>query len=319
MFEFINVLRAIATLLITNSHYEVVYPVKALATGGLLGNSIFFIVSGFCLSSIKEDFFHWFGKRIIRIYPACTIITVISVVIGSGISDVPGFIRYFIYPTGYGFIEKIIGLYIPYYFVCKYGIKKRSHRCQCSCVFALLGACVVVGITNTKISEWFFYLALMLIGALFKNEIQITGQTKFKVMGMYSIILLIIYYVIEFIIKRDRALESIRPFNYITLFACVSFGFRFFVGCENFWRKKSIHRGYELIRFLSNRTLEIYLVQVLLIPHFPAIKFPLSVLILTGEILVGSCILKCSSDSLTEKLMRLIEKKRERQIRKRNT
>ena len=65
---FVNILKAIATLLITNSHYEVVYPIKILATGGLLGNSIFFLVSGFCLSNIKENFFLWFRKRIIRIW-----------------------------------------------------------------------------------------------------------------------------------------------------------------------------------------------------------------------------------------------------------
>lgn len=319
VFEFIDVLRAIATLLITNSHFEVVYPIKALATGGLLGNSVFFIVSGFCLSSLKDDLFHWFGKRIIRIYPACTIITIISVVFGSGLSGVSGFFRYFIYPTGYGFVEKIIGLYIPYYFICKYGIKKRSNYCQCFCVFVILVACVVVGITNTKNSEWLFYLALMLTGALYKETIQIIGQKKFKVAGMYSILLLIIYYAIEYITKKDKTLDDIRPFNYIILFACVAFGFLFFMSYENFWRKKPVHKGYKLIKFLSNRTLEIYLVQVLLIPRFPAIKFPFSVLILTGEIIIGACILKFASDSLTEKLIGLIEKIRETQIKERST
>ena len=41
MFEFINYLRAIATVLITNSHFANIWPVRELASGGLLGNVIF--------------------------------------------------------------------------------------------------------------------------------------------------------------------------------------------------------------------------------------------------------------------------------------
>ncbi len=37
MYSFINYLRAIATLLITNSHYGQIWPIDDLAAGGLLG------------------------------------------------------------------------------------------------------------------------------------------------------------------------------------------------------------------------------------------------------------------------------------------
>ena len=47
-YAFIDALKAIASVLIINSHYDTIYPVAALATGGALGNAIFFAVSGFC-------------------------------------------------------------------------------------------------------------------------------------------------------------------------------------------------------------------------------------------------------------------------------
>ena len=46
MFVFIEFLRALATCLITNSHYTGIYPSDIIANGGMIGNVIFFAVSG---------------------------------------------------------------------------------------------------------------------------------------------------------------------------------------------------------------------------------------------------------------------------------
>jgi len=42
MIYFITVLRAVAAILITNSHYGNVYPTRILSNGGLLGDVLFF-------------------------------------------------------------------------------------------------------------------------------------------------------------------------------------------------------------------------------------------------------------------------------------
>ena len=54
MFEFVIYLKALATILITNSHFDTIYPISQLSMGGSIGNSIFCWVSGFCLSNIKS-------------------------------------------------------------------------------------------------------------------------------------------------------------------------------------------------------------------------------------------------------------------------
>lgn len=74
---FVTVLRALAACIITNSHYTGVYPTDLIANGGLLGDVMFFAVSGFCLANVKESFPKWYVKRLVRILPAVWLITAI--------------------------------------------------------------------------------------------------------------------------------------------------------------------------------------------------------------------------------------------------
>ena len=99
MIFFVTVLRALAAMIITNAHYVGVYPTDLIANGGLLGDVIFFAVSGFCLANPKLGFFRWYGKRISRIYPQVWLITLLYALIGifsfaeSGLSDQLSFCR----------------------------------------------------------------------------------------------------------------------------------------------------------------------------------------------------------------------------------
>ena len=67
MVFFITVLRAIAACLITNAHYTGIYPTDVIANGGLIGDVIFFAISGYCLCNVRLSFPRWYGKRIWRI------------------------------------------------------------------------------------------------------------------------------------------------------------------------------------------------------------------------------------------------------------
>ena len=66
MVMFVYVLRALAACLITNSHYTGIYPTDLIANGGLIGDILFFAISGYCLYNIKQNFFKWYGKRLTR-------------------------------------------------------------------------------------------------------------------------------------------------------------------------------------------------------------------------------------------------------------
>lgn len=68
----IDILKCLAALLVTHSHFENVYGDYAvLATGGSFGDCLFFFCSGYTLllSRRNLNFANWYKRRISRIYP----------------------------------------------------------------------------------------------------------------------------------------------------------------------------------------------------------------------------------------------------------
>jgi hypothetical protein len=67
-------MRALAMVLIFNSHLDLYYPIRNIGTGGAIGNSIFFFLSayGIYISQQKhgKPFSEWLKGRIGRIYPS---------------------------------------------------------------------------------------------------------------------------------------------------------------------------------------------------------------------------------------------------------
>ena len=119
MIFYVTVLRALAACLITNAHYTGIYPVEIIANGGLLGDVIFFAVSGFCLCHPKKAFPVWYGKRIVRCYLPVAIITAIYFALGWYDASSHSVLWWFVYPTNYHFVSSIIILYVPYYIIVR--------------------------------------------------------------------------------------------------------------------------------------------------------------------------------------------------------
>lgn len=120
------ILQCLAALLIANSHLEGLYPRSWMAADGLIGNSLFFFLSGYGLvKSEKQNhrpFFNYYTRRVWRIYPALWLV-VILFQLGMGetwkLWGVADYFRFFLYPTAYGYIEEIMIFYIPFYFLAR--------------------------------------------------------------------------------------------------------------------------------------------------------------------------------------------------------
>ena len=126
MVFFIVVLRALAACLITNSHYTGVYPTDLIANGGLVGDLLFFAVSGYCLFNVKTSFPRWYGKRLARIYTPVLLITAVYFLLGQYAFDQQqNFVWWFLYPTGYHFVGSIVLLYIPFWFVGRFEVFRK--------------------------------------------------------------------------------------------------------------------------------------------------------------------------------------------------
>lgn len=124
MIFFITCLKALATCLITNAHYTGIYPTDIIANGGLIGDILFFAVSGYCLYNIRYDFslsgfLTWYVKRLWRVYLPVWITTAVFMAFRAYIFSEHDFLWWYIYPTYYHYIASIILLYIPFFFIMK--------------------------------------------------------------------------------------------------------------------------------------------------------------------------------------------------------
>lgn len=78
----VDIMKFLAAILITNSHMGELYPGKfhILATGGSIGDALFFFCSGFLLMKGRAGvFLNWYKRRINRIFPTIFAVALISI------------------------------------------------------------------------------------------------------------------------------------------------------------------------------------------------------------------------------------------------
>lgn len=114
----IDLLRFLAVVLVVNSHLDHGYPdaYKALATGGALGDALFFFVSGFTLFIGRDGgFVTWYKRRLSRIMPAVIVcVLAYAILYGPGWYGAVG---------GYWFIRCILIYYLILFFVRRFMLK----------------------------------------------------------------------------------------------------------------------------------------------------------------------------------------------------
>lgn len=299
MVFFITVLRALAACLITNAHYTGIYPTDLIANGGLLGDVLFFAISGYCLYNVKKSFPSWYGKRFLRIYPPVLIITIVYFLVGSYTFADKNFLWWFIYPTNYHFVASILVLYVPYYFVVKFEIFRK----KIPLIMLVVGLVYLIvyiffydksyyHIDNVR--EWmirFLFFESMLLGAYFRRNKE-KFENKFHwYVPVVMVVAFVSYFGSKLFFSRYSAYSFLQIVNQGLIFVLLFFLFWFFASIDAKLQKlpKYIKKP---ITFLSEITLEIYVVQLVLIafirPHLP---FPLNWIAITASILIAAFLL----------------------------
>ncbi|MBY6052625.1 acyltransferase [Cytobacillus firmus] len=298
MIFFINVLKAMAAILITNAHYRGVYPTDLIANGGLLGDVLFFSVSGFLLVNIRYKFIRWYWKKLIRIYPTVWIITIVYILLGFYTFDNWTIGEYLLFPTYYHFIASIILLYIPYFIVIKSNLLSKN------ILKVMLGLFLVQMIIylflydnsyyhidtvrEPMIRFLFFYS--MLLGAYFRINKDKFMNVNVKHNWLVLVILLGSYFVSKLALVYYEALSVFQIVNQIVLIAVLFFIFRCFIGVDSYL-EGLLDRIKVSINFIATITLEIYLVQYVIIPRLSHIVFPLNWFVISITILLSAYIL----------------------------
>ncbi len=299
MVFFIVVLRALAACLITNSHYSGIYPISELGSGGLLGDILFFAISGWCLYNVRGSFPRWYGKRLARVYPPVFIITAAYLLLGFLSLAVLSPFELFIFPTSYHFVASILLLYIPYYVVMKVDfLRKRIPLVMA--VLAAIHLIVYIFFYNRTYHHIdiveepmirFLFMQSMLLGAWFRQNDQKFRNRICRWDFPAVVLLLAAHLVYKLCLADAQSLLDFQFINQLILFALLYFLLRLFAGLDS---KLEALPGVvrKSIGFISNLTLEIYLVQYVLIflltDCFP---FPLNWLVVTAAIILEAYLL----------------------------
>lgn len=282
MYQFIVFLRAIACILITNSHQEEVYPIRILASGGLLGDVIFFAISGYCLYSLKkQNFVQWYFKRLKRVYlpvwlTAGTLI--LTKVYGNiGWKRV---LELMIYPTHYHFVASILVLYIAFYFLMKfinYKPGQEDKRLFCL-IIGIIGLYFVLFYTVFDYSYyhidnvngkmiWCLFMIAMLIGAYFRRHEERFLNHGGVLPWLFTAGSVVLYVASKLIFSRGLAPLSLQWINQVTITMVLIGTFRCFIGVENLLKKlpSTVKAPFE---FIASMAFELYLAQAVIIPTF---------------------------------------------------
>ena len=300
MFEFINWLRILAAVLITNSHYGEIWPISALAAGGMLGNVIFFAVSGFCLCKVKGNFPRWYLRRFLRVWPVMIAFTAFTVLIGKyPIGCVDDFVRLFVYPTNYVFLVWLLVLYVAFYPIAC-GAKKNPRLPVLALgaltavwiatyVFFVDKTAYVVDNVNSPFIM-FLYFAAMLVGAIIKlNADKLTGRKRLT--AVLAVVSVASYFATKLAVSKFEALACVQIINQFVILAALFLIFTVFLQLEERLSRLPV-RVRRVTSFLSGLTLDVYLVQFVIIKQFEAMVFPLNFLLVTALIPVAAIILR---------------------------
>ena len=308
-YEFINVLKVLAAILITNSHYTNIWPYSFMAFGGLLGDILYFAISGFCLADIKESFPRWYLKRILRIYPILWIVNTIGVSVGYfKITSIKMFIELFIYPTYFHFIASIMVLYIIFYFIVKYLLGKVGFKAVMVCLTVLYVAIYLflydksyyhIDVVEEGMVR-FLFLASMLLGVYFRKY----SENEKKGFLQYILVfgLFLMYLISKVAFSKINAISIFQILNVVIVYALLYAIFKVAKANEVVIMNAG-KRIKSFSNFIGSMTLEIYLTQYIIYYICgDKMNFPVNLIVVTAGIVILSCLVHYLDKLLFERI-----------------
>lgn len=296
----IDILKFLAAILITNSHMDLLYSKYSfLATGGTIGDVLFFFCSGFTLfmkplNSGFSNFLNWYKRRINRIYPTVIAVALITCIFFGRERNI---VDIFLYGGGW-FVQCIMIYYIVFYFLGVYAKNKLFHVI----VLISIGSCFwFFSIERSqgfnmyggegRYLKWLLYAVYMLQGAIVgmnMNNLKINPKKDL----MLLFVSLICFYSFYILPRKIYAIEFLQVFNFIPLMGVTLY---FYKVCASDWVKKVYNNKYIyfIVRLIGGLCLEIYLIQSSLFTDKMNFLFPLNLVIMLLIIVVGAYITRC--------------------------
>ena len=308
----IDILKCLAAFLITNSHMDMMYPKFGfMATGGAIGDALFFFCSGFTLLLKPQmggvRFGNWYKRRINRIYPTIFAVAIMRCLFFGNDDNIVNILLY----GGGWFISCIMLYYLAIYPI---GLKYSRYIWHVIGVVAVLSAAWFfladrpVGYNMYKSAntlkgvddpmeggylKWLLFFTTMMLGAWAGKW---SGKIKYKgwkdVMGL--LVSVTLFYMLYLIPRKVYAIEWLQFFSFIPLMTCVYYFFKVMGSkvVDDIYSKLWV---YVPVRFIGGLCLEIYLVQFSLFTDKMNYLFPFNLLIMFAIIIISAYLLRCGA------------------------
>lgn len=195
----IDILKFIAVLFITNSHMNYVYgDYSALATGGAIGDVLFFFCSGFTLFLGRVGRLdEWYKRRIRRIYPS---VFGFAIVASICLSSDQNMYEVLLYGGGW-FVSCIMIYYVVLYFIRRYAMARLKWAFLASSVIVLLWYVFLfdnkeeVWMYKGTYFKWCHYFLFMLMGAIVGVSVDKikTSQSMWQILAKLVVCVIAFY------------------------------------------------------------------------------------------------------------------------------
>lgn len=211
-------LRFLAIMLVINSHMDSLYPMPMFATGGGMGNSLFFMLSSFGLllseKRAPQTFVQYYVKRLIRIYPVVwtsILFLILPVMLLYYFTSTDAFLYMikvyafndpltviglvFYPPKSYWFLQALMFFYLAGYFFLKNYTDKKIVLIASLLVLIYIGLYIqitdfsILAIEQKMAFKLVFYAMVFLSGIYFAS---INEKIVYKGVSDYFIIVMII-------------------------------------------------------------------------------------------------------------------------------
>lgn len=292
----IDILKFFAALLITNSHMELLYgKYSALATGGAIGDVLFFFCSGFTLFLGRMGRFdNWYKRRINRIYP-----TVFAwAILGAFFFKQHFSMDYTIIHGGGWFVTCIMIYYVILYFIQRFMLHHLKWVFGVVVLICIAWYCIMDRPANYNMYgatyfKWGHYFLFMLLGAMMGiSQKQWHFNLKTDLIKLIGSVF--IYYAILFAGRKNVLFSELQIISLIPLLFIVYYFYKV-CSCDSLKKWYTTKYLGSIIKFVGGLCLEIYLVQSTLFTDKMNNIFPLNILIMFLIIIFAAYILRCGA------------------------
>ena len=292
----IDWLKVLAVFLVMNSHMQICYPKYSfLASGGAIGDALFFFASGFTLFlGRRMRFDNWYKRRINRIYPSIIATAIIAWAIWGNTDSIGDILL----GKRYWFIGCILIYYILLYPIKI--VKEGAFAIHALIIGAAI--CVVLYFAFFNNGKAFYgegyyryiaYFLIMLQGAIIGKS---ANNYIFKKRYILYFLLSVSMFYCMFYIGNHNALIL---FSFVSLFGVTRYGYLI---CCAPWLEKCYQSCWigQLVYIISSCCLEVYLIQKYIFCDTLNDLFPLNIPVIMLAVLLMAYIVKMIANLISQ-------------------